>query len=72
MIVWLKRYYDGAVRMGYNPPSQIPAGFLLDQVVIGGMFTIVDGMRQAPWSEVESILLEQRNILMRIDTGWAL
>ena len=71
LIVWLKRYHEKTVRMRFNPPTQIPPGVLLDAVVIGGMFNILGSMEEKPWSEVESVLNEQRNILTRIDAGWS-
>ena len=70
LIVWMKRYHDKEVRMRFGPPTQIPTGCTLDQAVIGGMFMIVDGMEEEDWSEIEKVLIEQRNILTRIDARW--
>lgn len=68
---WLKRYHEDVVGRGILPPSKATPDSSLDQLVIGGMFSLVVLMEGKPWEKVKDALEEQRLILIKIDKRWA-
>lgn len=70
---WLKRYHGGLITDSVAAPERLlELGSDRDtaDLVIGGMFCILDGMMEKEWEEIQGLLGHQRVILTRLDKRW--
>lgn len=71
---WLKRYHSGLITGVIDSPEQLLKLWserLTSDLVIAGMFCMVDSMKgKAAWEETEKLLGHQRVILARLDKRW--
>jgi hypothetical protein len=72
---WLEAYHDSQHRYRLRRVSEIPMSAPLcisEEVIIGGMFYVVQCLRGRPWDEVERVLEESYHMLEARDKGWQL
>lgn len=68
----LREYHSARISTRYMRPSNMPEDEPLDTSILGGMFAMIDRMKENPWPEVEEVVMEFRVILAKIDARWNL
>lgn len=69
LVDWCRMTHEERLSFTVTAPSRAPHTDLRF-LVVGGMFSIVLGMKSRPWEEVMKQLQEQRLILASLDWQW--
>ena len=72
LLAWMEAYHNGSMRQSAVRPSRVAlTPTHLEDMVLGGMFLMVAGMENKPWTYVKKVVQEQRLILAEIHAGWS-